>query len=220
MESIETSGKKISRLVYTRDGKRVSIFMDDQFELSVEEKLVVDFQLYQGKVLEDEVIAELVENDFSERLKRKAIEKISMSLRSTNEIRQYLKRIANKILLRIKIPFDFEISVVVDKIILDLVERKYLDDRGYANSLVDIYQRTKSKIEIQKLLVRKGISRAIVDAVLSNSVDDPDLISQLIDKKRKLIKFKNLGKAEEKKKIIEFLMRKGYHYDEIKDLVE
>ena len=92
-------------------------------------------------------------------------------------------------------------------------KRGFLDDEAYAGSIVQYYSsRGYGSIRIKEELSRRGIDRAVSDELIEALPERTDEISSLI--------FKKLGKeeltAENKRKIVAFLMRRGFRYDEIR----
>lgn len=100
---------------------------------------------------------------------------------------------------------------------IDYVESyHYIDDRRYAQNYLYYACQMKSRRQIEQDLIRKGVSREIIDDAFENQTDELDteyeLIQHLIDKKHY-----DSQKAtyEETQKIIAFLFRKGFPIEKI-----
>ena len=94
----------------------------------------------------------------------------------------------------------------------------YVDDREYARRYAEYRATEKSKIQITLDLVKKGISKEIVQEVLEDiPFDETNIIVKLVQKK---CRNKDLSDLKEKQKICRFLMAKGFTYDQIRDALE
>lgn len=96
-------------------------------------------------------------------------------------------------------------------------KRGFLDDEAYAASIVQYYSsRGYGERRIKEELSRRGIDRAVSDELTEALPERTEEISNLILKK--------LGReeltAENKRKIVAFLMRRGFRYDEIRAAFE
>lgn len=92
-------------------------------------------------------------------------------------------------------------------------ERGLIDDEGYAEMLIREYTRRGYGImRIREELRRRGISKEISDSLLEEYEGGQDEIIKLIEKK--------LGgktpDADEKRRLVAFLSRRGFKFDEIR----
>lgn len=91
------------------------------------------------------------------------------------------------------------------KVVEKLSERGYIDDYDYTRSYIERSRDSKRMIEYKLKL--KGISREVIDEVFSVSESkDIDEIKRLLPR---------ISKREERKQI-EYLMRKGFSYEDIR----
>ena len=95
-----------------------------------------------------------------------------------------------------------------------LIEKKYIDDEKFAKFWVENRnQRKGSSIKkIKSELFSKGVSSDIIEQVLSESNrNDEDEIQKIIAKKAK--------KYTDEQKLITYLARQGFSFDEIKKAI-
>ena len=95
-----------------------------------------------------------------------------------------------------------------------LIEKKYIDDEKFAKFWVENRnQRKGSSIKkIKSELFSKGVSSDIIEQVLSESNrNDEDEIQKIIAKKAK--------KYTDEQKLIAYLARQGFSFDEIKKAI-
>jgi len=179
---------------------RYNVFVDEKFSFSLDEAQLVKLGLKKGDEISDEQLAELkTESDFGKNYIR-AVDLISRRLRSEKEIRDYAwrKKWTKK---------------NTEKVIERLHERGFLNDEKFAESFVRSranlrnYSTRKMKLELRK----KGIAPEIIEKVLTGSEDFDEMIAlkNLITKKR--------SHYTDEQKLIAYLARQGFPYDDIKN---
>lgn len=92
----------------------------------------------------------------------------------------------------------------------------YINDYEYARSFIESRKERKSRREIYMQLVGKGVSRELIDEAFEESYereDSTEAIRRLLEKKH--YDWENTT-PEEKKKIMAYLVRKGFGYDDIR----
>ena len=96
----------------------------------------------------------------------------------------------------------------------------YIDDAKYARRFVENRKKTKSRQEISALLSQKGIKRELIAEAFDTCYNSEDAIEAI----RYLAEKKHYSPEEstdkEKKKICDYLLRKGFHYDEIRQVIQ
>ena len=96
----------------------------------------------------------------------------------------------------------------------------YINDRGYARRFVESRQGSKSRLEIKMSLLQRGISKEIVSEVLEEcyaNQDESVAIQKLLEKKR----FSSESATEEeKRKMYGYLFRKGFRYEDIRQVIQ
>lgn len=98
----------------------------------------------------------------------------------------------------------------------------YLGDEIYAGKYYDTFSYKKSLRQIEAELIRKGISKEIVNEVLSSklSSDTEDFEIEQIEKYLVKKKYSDEMSYQDKMKIFAFLMRKGYAGDKIRSAMK
>jgi len=100
---------------------------------------------------------------------------------------------------------------IADRVFDRLVEKGYLDDEKFTRFWIENRNQTKGS-SLRKLtneLRVKGVESSIIDQVLAESSrNDSDEIAKIIAKKR--------SKYPDEQKLIAYLARQGFSYDEIK----
>ena len=135
---------------------------------------------------------------------------------SKKEISDYLwKKTLNRKLKNYKTGEFYEkkgvSKISVEQVLSRLIEKKYIDDEKFAKFWVENRNQRKGS-SIKKLkseLFSKGVSSDIIEQVLSESNrNDEDEIQKIIAKKAK--------RYADEQKLIAYLARQGFSFDEIK----
>ena len=179
------------------------------------------------KIVDDEMLQKLKENS---KRKDKSDSAIPFFSDSTNidELEQYDKyksRVLKFVLYKkrseseIRTKFFKDIpSDILDSIIIDLKNNDYIDDTIYIKRALNEFMalKTLSKFEIKNKLLSKGINEDLIDEYFYKKKEDLDKYE--LNSCIKLIR-KNINSKEEKK-LIDYLYRKGYSQDIIKQAIE
>ena len=103
---------------------------------------------------------------------------------------------------------------IVKETIGFLQEYHFVDDARYAANYLQVHGKRKSQAELKLYLQRKGISREIIREQLEETEHDSgEAIRVLLEKKHY-----RAGETapEEEKKIIAYLMRRGFSWEDIR----
>lgn len=103
---------------------------------------------------------------------------------------------------------------IIDDLLTKFKDNKYLDDERYCQSLVEYKINLKylGRIRVKKDLQQKGINSEIIDKVLNDCYKpskEEELLDSLLEKKISQAKTMD---NNIKRKIISFLLRKGFSY--------
>jgi regulatory protein len=188
---------KIAKAVKT-DG-RYNIFLDGEFSFSLDQSQLVELRLRKGQELsESEVRTLMAESDFGKNYLR-ALDLISRRLRSEREIRDY--------------GFKKHWSEQnIERVVKRLYEHGYLNDEKFAAAFMRSKAATQNKSlrQLKLALRRKGISQEIITAAIAaeENYSEAESLKKLIQKKR--------SRYDDPKKLVAYLVRQGYNYDDVK----
>ena len=197
------AGRITALKVQKHSQERVSVFIDDKFAVGV--TIVVAATLRQGQYLSDAEIAKLKQEGERDKAYNQAIRFLGFRARSRAEIERYLNDKGY--------PAD-----VVAETIGRLIEQRYLDDEEFARMWLEDRARfrPRGQMALQYELKQKGISKEIVDAVLTD-LDEDELAWAAVE--NQLRRWQNLEEQELRKKIIGFLSRRGFNYETAQHVV-
>lgn len=96
----------------------------------------------------------------------------------------------------------------------------YIDDIKYAQRFVENRKKTKSRQEISALLSQKGVKRELITEALETCYTSEDAIEAIRYLAEKKHYSSENSSDKEKKKIYDYLLRKGFYYDEIRQVIQ
>ena len=188
------------------DSKRVSVFVDEEYAFSLSDELVILHKLAVGKDVNLLPLKELAEEDDFSRALTACYELLGRSEKTEKQLREYLTKKTYS-------------EETADRVTDRLKELGYLDDRAYAERFTENC-RGLGKRAIRCKLSSRGVPQAIITEVL-NALPDESLLEdacRLAEKQR--ARYAALPEREQKRKISEFLARRGYDWDTVSGAVE
>ncbi len=177
--------------------------------LTVPKMLVYELGLRKGDELSEESISSLQKENELHSCENKALDYLSRRLHSAMELRRKLMQKG----------FPKE---TIEEIINKMRSLKYLDDRKYAELMVNesINLRHEGTQKIRARLMEKGISKEIIQEVLFigevASFEDEN-IKLIADKKLFSLKKRFTDKKAVTQKLTAYLLSKGFSYQTIRN---
>lgn len=184
---------------------RVSIYVDEEYAFSLTYDQLLESKLKKGSLLDEEQIEEFAKlSDFG-KLRSRALEWVMIRPRAERELRDYLfKKKADK--------------QSIDDLVEELKGKKYLDDEHFAKWLFELRRRKNKSIrEIRAELQKKGVLPVTIQNIvteLTDSSGDEESLKSLINKLR------NRPRYADDKKLIPYLLSKGFSYSDIKSALD
>ncbi len=203
-----------------KNPKRFNIFLDGEFAFGADEDLVVNRRLVVGKVIAPEDIEKILFEAEVGKLMERMYRWFSIRQHSEKEVREYF-RIKN---LESRIKGKEERSQATVDVLVEILKKKgMVNDLEFAKAWTEARRKSKQKgiKAIKAELFQKGIDREIIEEVVrvqGTGYSEEELAKQALEKKMK--SWKNLPSLEFKKKAYEYLMRKGFEYDVVKEIIE
>ncbi len=196
---------QITRLSQQRKNNRVNVYLDGKFGFGVTLESALENHLKVGKELAQSEIETLRGKDFKDKIFAKLLNFASRRPHSQKEISQWFRR-----------------KEVPEELHQDLFNRLknigLLNDEEFARWWVE--QRVHFKSYPAKMLKMelkgKGISDETIAKALSesDSVPEIDLAKKVLQKKFGSIP--DVADIKQKKRVYDFLLRRGFSYDTIK----
>lgn len=187
-----------------KNTERASIFIDSKYSFSLSLSELVAEKLKIGMDIDEPEFKRLKKISDDGKLRSRAMEWVMNRPRSIREFRTYM--------YRKKAEPEF-----IDRLITEFESRGYLDEVKFADWLTDLRRRAgKSERAITAELSAKGISHQVSSQVLEGGKEQESTrIKSLILKKRNLSRYK-----ENPDKLIQYLVRQGFSYQDVKAALE
>jgi regulatory protein len=203
-----------------KNPKRFNIFLDGEFAFGADEDLVVNRRLVVGKEIALQDLEKILFEAEVGKLMERMYRLFSIRQRSEKEVRDYF-RIKNQV-YRIKDKEQIS-PLIVDSVVEVLKKKGLVNDLEFAKAWVEARRKSKQKgIKALKAeLFQKGIEKEIIEEVVSQQAagnSEEGLAKQALEKK--MNHWKDLSVVEFKKKAFEYLMRKGFEYDVVREVIE
>ena len=191
-----------------RASKRVNIYLDGKFGFGLDLGNFVKLGLKIGQDLTEKQIEEIVKKDEFKRVYDKILRFGSLRPRSEKEYRDWLRK------HRVH-------ESLHEELFNRLARLDFLNDKKFASWWVGqrLQFKFKSKRELIQELRLKGISKDIIEDILSETqVDEVAVAKKLIYKKKYM--WERLDDFSARKKKSEFLARKGFDWDVINKIIK
>ncbi len=194
-----------------RDAERVSVFIDGAFAFGLALDLVARAGLCKGQVLSVDEQQALLDDEERLRAKAAALDYIAYQARTEEEVRRKLTRKGFA-------------EAAAEEAVARMQELGYLDDEGYARAYTRgrLAGRGHGPQRIRNDLRRRGVAPKTIDAVLDEVVEADDLRETALrhGRKRWLRLASEDDPRKRRKKLSDFLVRRGYGYDLVREIVE
>jgi len=190
---------------------RYEIFLNDESAFVLYKSEIKTYGIKTGNELSDAVIEEITVNVLSKRAKKRA-----MNLLIKNDMTEM--KLKNKLM-------DGGYSEAIANEALNYVRGyHYIDDRRYAMSFISSRSATDSKNTIRRKLIERGVTKDIADACIEEFYVEDELninTERELIKKLALKKMRNIDNFdyEQKQKLIASLMRKGFSFYDIDNVL-
>lgn len=206
------AGRVTSIRAQSRSPDRVSIFIDGCFAFGTHRDLLLEFDLAKGKELSVDTQTEIVKRDTFFKARTVAYRYLSYRDRSVSEIRRRLQR-------------DEYASEVIEDVVSYLEEAGLIDDCRFAIAYAE--GRFKSggygPLRVRADLRKKGVTPSAVDAAIADVYAEQD---EMLERAREIgtRRWEQLAcekdELKRKKKVYDYLARRGFRYDMIRRIVD
>jgi len=198
--------KKVTAVRSGKRGKRVNVYLNDKFAFSLEAEVAVKEGLRTERALSEDEIESLKKADLFQRCLNAAFNFLSYRPRSESELRQRLNRRG----------FD---SDNVAAVLTRLKEQGLVDDLAFAQFWKDNREsfRPRSQWLTRLELRQKGVAEEIIERVAAQVDDEASAYRAATAKARRLSTADYDGF---RRRLSEYLKRRGFGYSLIKPTVE
>jgi regulatory protein len=183
---------------------RYSLYVEGKYAFSLSESVLLDSKLAGGQEIDEAQLADYKKLSQDDKAYGNALRYSAMRPHSTWEMQQYFRRKAIE-------------EPVAERIIERLTRIGLVDDLAFARSWVASRHLLKD-VSNRRLLMelrQKQVPSTIIEQVLSeDEVDERQSLRELIIKKRSQLKYR-----DDPTKLMQYLARQGFGYDDIKAML-
>ena len=200
-----------------KDKNRVNVMVDGIYRFSLDIFQYADLGIRVGKEYTEQELVELESESQFGKLYARALEYCLMRPHSAKEVRDYLYRKTRDQKVKDRRSGEMRIKPGVSealtvRVFERLLAKGYVDDAKFTRYWIDNRSLTKgaSSRKLQAELQAKGVSRSVIEVYLAESDrSDEDEIQKVIAKKAR--------RYDDPQKLIQYLARQGFSYDQIKE---
>ncbi len=190
--------------------KRCSLFLDGEFVCGLDEEIILGLRLKVGQEIDEVEVNRAIFKEEVRKAKNYALTLLTYRSRSCWELRDRLKK------------KDYD-EKVVEEVIGQLQEMKFLDDNRFARSWAESRSLNKpiGRRLLERELQRKGIDKDIIEEVSRATFDkyNEEQLALALAKKR----LKSYSKADEltrRRRLYGYLGRRGFSPDVISQVLK
>lgn len=197
----------VTDIVKNKNNEKYSVFVDGDFAFSITEADIAFFGFEIGKEITESKYNFIKEEVILTKAKNRAVAFLGGAKKTEKAVYDKLAECG----------YDEDVCLTV---LEELKKYGYVDDLDYARSFIEDRLRLnpKGKYALKMELKQKGVSDALANLALEEAeIDESVYIKQLINKKR--VDVHNMDEREHKK-LVDFLLRRGYSYGIIKDTIK
>ncbi len=183
---------------------RYSVFVDGTYAFSLSETTLLESHIASGQELDAAQLAAFKKLSISDKAYGRALQYVAMRPRSEWEVRFYLKR---------KDVDESEAAVIIGR----LQRLNLLSDLAFARAWVSNRRLLKStsKRRLVQELRQKHVGESIIEQVLAeDNTDERQVLRDLVARKQQQPRYKT-----DELKLMQYLARQGYSYDDIKSIL-
>ena len=203
--------REITRIeTQKRNKKRRSIYLDDEFAFSLDEELVFKFGLHEGDLINESEFSAIIQAEEKKGAKDAAIRFLSYRNRSEKEVRD---KLLNKGFC----------EDIIDCLLIELKEARLVNDVKFAMAFVHdkMILRPMGPLLIRKELKRFGLAESAIELAVEEAFRDKTSFEvglEMVQKKYR--QSKNPDWLKTKKRLADFLYRRGFDWDVSREILE
>ena len=186
---------------------KYKVYLDDEFAFVLYKGELSRYGIQEGVDLSQTVVEQIKEEVLKKRAKLRAMHILERADRTEAQLYAKLKQ-------------DLYSEDIIACAMQYVKSFGYIGDANYAKRFVESKQSSKSKREVAMLLQQKGIASEHIENALESAYeecDEKDTIRKLVEKKRFCPEEATLA---EKKKMFDYLLRKGFRHEDIRQVIQ
>ena len=186
---------------------RYKVYVDGQFAFVLYKGELSRYHIAEDSELEEKTYQSIRKEIILKRAKLRAMHLLNDMGRTESQLRTKL--------LRNDYP-----SYIVEEAIAYVKSFGYINDAEYTRSFIENRKEKKSKKEIYAALCQKGLPKDLIETALEECYADDDSIAAIEAIVRKKKFDPKSTDYKEMQKMMGYLVRKGFRYDDIRQVIQ
>ena len=186
---------------------RYKVYVDGQFAFVLYKGELSRYHIAEDSELEEKTYQSIRKEIILKRAKLRAMHLLNDMGRTQSQLRTKL--------LRNDYPSD-----IVEEAIAYVKSFGYINDAEYTRSFIENRKEKKSKKEIYAALCQKGLPKDLIETALEECYADDDSIAAIEAIVRKKKFDPKSTDYKEMQKMMGYLVRKGFRYDDIRQVIQ
>lgn len=186
---------------------RYKVYVDGQFAFVLYKGELSRYHIAEDSELEEETYQSIRKEIILKRAKLRAMHLLNDMGRTESQLRTKL--------LQNDYPSD-----IVEEAIAYVKSFGYINDAEYARNFIENRKEKKSKKEICAALCQKGLQKDLIETALEESYTNDDSIAAIEAIVRKKKFDSKSTDYREMQKMMGYLVRKGFRYDDIRQVIQ
>lgn len=186
---------------------KYDVFLDNQFSFVLYKGELSHYQIEEGAEIEETVVQEIKQNVLVKRAKLRAMHLLNDMDRTEGQLRDKLKA-------------NHYTEDVIDEALKYVKSFGYVNDLNYAKRFIESKKDKKSRKELYALLCNKGLAKDLIEEAFEECYDREDSKSAIEELMRKKRHSPETATEKEKQKMYGYLMRKGFAYEDVRQVIQ
>lgn len=186
---------------------KFKVYLEGQFAFTLYKGELFRYKIQKDQELCDELYKEIREKVVLKRAKLRAMHLLNDMDRTESQLRTKL--------LSGDYPAD-----IVEEAIAYVKSFGYINDESYIRRFIESKRSSKSKKEIYALLMKKGVDMERVQEILGEYYSSEDSLNAIRELLRKKRYDPERATDQETRKIYGYLARKGFGYEDIRQVIQ
>lgn len=192
--------KAVTRIKY-------DVFIDDKFAFVLYKGELSKYQIEEGAIITETVIRDIKKDVILKRAKLRAMHLLNDMDRTEGQLRAKLKA-------------NHYTEDVIEEALAYVKSFGYINDLGYAKRFIESKKDKKSKKELYVLLGNKGLAQSVIEEAFEECYETEDGKSAIKELMRKKGYSPEGATEKEKQKMYGYLMRKGFSYEDVRQVIQ
>lgn len=184
---------------------KIKVYIDEEFAFVLTKTEIAALEIQEGALMSDTLYMHITKELLLKKAKLKALNLLKVRDYTEEELRNKLKA-------------DFYPPLLIDEAVAYVKSYNYINDRRYIENFCRLNAETMSRQMLIFKLRQKGISNDLISEYTRELFVDEQ--AQIIALVRSRCKSDDLNDSKKRQKILNFLLRKGYSYGEIKSALK